>query len=109
VFLTTPQTRLNPCFGFNKFGHKATTYQKYNARTTNIRMPTDTGSTSVHVGQNDTRILQRLQWQDIGVSKQYSRGLQAAATLEDISREVDRFHDGDINLGELLSALDDMS
>jgi hypothetical protein len=72
-------------------------------------MPTDTGSTSVHVGQNDIRILERLQWSDIGVSKQYSRGLQAAATLEDISREVERFHDGDTNLGELLSALEDMS
>lgn len=72
-------------------------------------MPTDTGSTSVHVGQNDTRILQKLKWQDIGVSKQYSRGLQAAATLEDISHEVERFHKGDINLGELLSALEDMT
>ena len=72
-------------------------------------MPTDTGSTSVHVGQNDTRILERLQWSDIGVSKQYSRGLQAAATLEDISREVDKFQDGDTTLGELLSALEDLS
>lgn len=47
----------------------------------------DTGSTSVHVGKTDKKRIENLEWENIGVSKIFSRALKKAEKFDRIQEE----------------------
>lgn len=60
----------------------------------------DTGSTSVHVGKTDKQNIEDLEWENIGVSKIFSRALKKAKKFDQLQeekkeevREIERKYD----------------
>lgn len=63
-------------------------------------MSIDTGSTSIHVGKTDKDNIEDLGWENVGVSKIFSRALRKAAKFDAIQeekkeeiREIERKYD----------------
>lgn len=47
----------------------------------------DTGSTSIHVGKQDKSNIEELEWENLGVSKIFSRALEKAKKFDKIQEE----------------------
>jgi hypothetical protein len=71
-------------------------------------MPTDTGTTSVHFGQEDVRTIEYLNWEDIGPSKVLSRSLRDARRLQEAKDLVSDAKDGQLTVPELIDKLEEV-
>ena len=68
----------------------------------------ETGTYSVHFGENDKKKINRLGWSGLGPSPILSDALKRSVELKEVSETWDRFLAGQITMGELFRRLNNI-
>lgn len=65
-------------------------------------------NSSIEINKTQDRLLGELEWRKLRLAETYTRGLKAAKKLENVERTFKEFKRGDADLGDLISALNDL-